>query len=175
MKINDLKNNLKNESKEDLEKQIVELFKKSKFAKDYYTLKYDGDADPSVLVEHKNIIENEFFPKRGFGKARLSVAKKSITEFKKLSGNKIHLAELMVFYVEMGVKFTNSYGDIDEAFYLSMEGMYEQAVQFIVNEKIESSFIDRCYDIVNDTNGIGWGFHDQLRVTYDEYLGDEDA
>ena len=35
------------------------------------------------MIIEKDKIENEFFPKNGFGDARLSVAKKAITEFKK--------------------------------------------------------------------------------------------
>lgn len=172
MKVNDLKRNLKGSSKEELIKEIVELFKKNSFVKDYYILKYDAESNSSVLDKHKAIVENEFFPKRGFGKARLSVARKSITEFKKLSQDKIQLAELMIFYVEMGVKFTNSYGDIDEPFYLSMESMYDKVVKFIINAKLEDLFNHRCLEIVNDTAGIGWGFHDQLSEIYYEHLAE---
>ena len=99
------------------------------------------------------------------------MAKKSITEFKKLSQDKIQLAELMVFYVEMGVKFTNCYGDIDESFYLNMESMYDQVVKFIISARLEDMFNQRCLEIVNDTAGMGWGFHDQLRGIYYEHLG----
>ena len=171
MKVNDLKKNLKDSSKEELIKEIIELFKKNSFVKDYYILKYDTESNSSVLDKHKDIIENEFFPKRGDGKARLSVARKSITEFKKLSQDKIQLAELMIFYVEEGVKFTNCYGDIDEPFYLSMESMYEKVVKFIISAKLEDMFKCRCLEIVNDTAGMGWGFHDQLSAIYHEYLG----
>ncbi len=172
MKVSDLKRNLKGSSKEELIKEIVELFKKNGFVKDYYILKYDAESNSSVLDKHKDIVENEFFPKRGYGKARLSVAKKSITEFKKLSQDKIQLAELMVFYVEMGVKFTNCYGDIDESFYLNMESMYDQVVKFIISASLEDMFNQRCLEIVNDTAGMGWGFHDQLREIYYEHLGE---
>ncbi|PCI70315.1 MAG: hypothetical protein COB26_04845 [Piscirickettsiaceae bacterium] len=175
MKVNDLKRNLKDSSKEELIKEIVELFKKNSFVKDYYILKYDSESNSSILDKHKDIIEDEFFPKIGFGKARLSVAKKSITEFKKLSQDKTKLADLMVFYVEIGVKFTNCYGDIDEPFYLSMESMYDKAVQFIISAKLEEMFNHRCLEIVNDTAGMGWGFHDQLNEIYHEYLGEESA
>ena len=170
MKVNDLKKNLKGSSKEELIKEIVELFKKNSFVKDYYVLKYNIENKSSILDKYKDIIENEFFPKRGYGRARLSVARKSITEFKKLSKDKIQLAELMIFYVEMGVKFTNCYGDIDEPFYLSVEGMYDKAVKFIVSAKLEGMFNQRCLKIVKDTAGIGWGFHDQLSQIYYEHL-----
>ena len=80
MKINELKNHLKETTKEELVKDIVDLFKKSNFVKDYYSIKYYQDNNFSVLNKHKDIIKNEFFPQRGDGKARLSVAKKAITE-----------------------------------------------------------------------------------------------
>jgi hypothetical protein len=37
----------------------------------------------------------------------------------------------MLFYVEMGVRYTNQYGDINESFYTSMESMYENATKHI--------------------------------------------
>ena len=170
MKLNELKKNLNQASKENLIKQISDLFKKNAFVKDYYTIKYDEEQSLAVLARYKDIIENEFLPDRGFGKARLSVAKKAITDFKKLSGNKEQIADIMLYYVEIGVAFTTTYGDIDGPFYTSMEGMYEQAVKYIVDAGLESLFIDRCLDVVNDTKGMGWGFHDGLRITFDDYL-----
>lgn len=175
MKVTELKKCLNDASKEELTKQIIDLFKKNDFVKDYYEIKYNSNNQASVLEKHKEIIKNEFFPKRGFGKARLSVAKKSITEFKKLSSDIQQIAEIMLFYVETGVEFTNSYGDIDEKFYISMEGMYEQVVQLIVKENLVNEFYERCHDIVKDTNGIGWGFHDQLTSIFYEYLDNNTA
>lgn len=81
----------------------------------------------------------------------------------------------MLFYVKKGVQFTNSYGDIDGSFYTSMEGMYEQTVKYIVDSKLVSEFIKRCQSVVKDTNGIGWGFHNQLQPTYDDFLGNENT
>jgi hypothetical protein len=56
---------------------------------------------------------------------RGSVARKAVSDYKKVSASKFGLADVMLYYVEMGVQFTNAYGDIDEAFYNSMESMYE--------------------------------------------------
>ena len=170
MKINELKKVLKDSTKEDLIKDIVDLFKKNNFVKDYYGSKYNTDNTLSILNKHKDIIKNEFFPQRGDGKARLSVAKKAITEFKKISQDKALVADLMIFYVEMGVEFTNSYGDINESFYLSMEGMFEQAVKFIISNDIDKLFRERCEEIVHNTDGIGWGFHDGLSAIYYDYF-----
>lgn len=147
-------------SKEELVKEITNLYRKNNFVKDYYVTKYSSDNGQSVLIKHKNIIENEFFPEFGFGDARLSVAKKSITEFKKLSTNAESIAELMVFYVETGVRYTDCYGDINESFYMSMESMYGRAIKFIIDQSLENKFKNRCMKIVDDTVNMGWGFHD---------------
>ncbi len=175
MKINQLKIALKESTKDQLLKQIVDLFKKSEFVKDYYISKYSGDNSLSVLIKYKDIIRNEFFPIDEFSKTSLSVAKKAITEFKKISNDKALIAELMIYYVENGVSYTVCYGDIDEQFYLSMESMYERTLKFIVHHKLVPNFKERCFKIVNDTTGMGWGFHDQLSDIYYGYIGEEQA
>jgi hypothetical protein len=81
----------------------------------------------------------------------------------------------MVFYVEIGVKYTDYYGDIDEAFYTSMESMYQRAVKFIIGESLGGEFQERCRKIVENTVNMGWGFHDGLADTYYEYFVPDDA
>ena len=172
MKVTDLKKHLAQQSKEDLIKEIADLYRKNAFVKDYYETKYSSDSGASILEKHKEIIDHEFFPVNGFGKARLSVAKKAITEFKKLSSDAESIAELMVYYVETGVKFTECYGDINEAFYLSMESMYQRATKFIIDKGLEHPFQQRCQKIVDDTVNMGWGFHDELADIYYDQFGE---
>lgn len=81
------------------------------------------------------------------------------------------LADIMIFFVEMGVQFTNAYGDINEPFYNSMESMYERAIKFITDHGIQDMFKTRCKKIVEDTVNIGWGFHDGLSNLYSEFFG----
>ena len=166
--LSELKQYLKTCSQEELMADIAEFFKKFPSVKDYYQLKLYPQDEKEITVKYKKIIENEFFPARGLGKARLSVAKKAISEFKKVCLTEMSMINLMLFYVEQGVKFTLTYGDIDEPFYLSMEGMYEKAVGMIMNSSLEAIFAERCRKIVKDTSGMGWGFHDTLSAIYEE-------
>ncbi len=63
--------------------------------------------------------------------------------------------ELMLSYVEQGVKFTNTYGDIDERFYSSMATMYEKVITICnEEEKFFQLFNGRLKKIVTDTDGI---------------------
>lgn len=157
-------------SKDDLVKDILDLFQKDQFVQDYYISKESDNSNSPIFLKHKEIIEKEFFPARGDGKARLSVARNSISTFRKLSDNNLLIADLMICYVEVGVRYTNEFGDINENFYSSMEKMFEQALKFIVSNNLSTHFQDRCLDIVEDTANIGWGFHDELSALYARYI-----
>ena len=68
-------------------------------------------------------------------------------------------------YVEMGIECTNTQVDINEAFYSSVAAMYEAVVSAINKQEdseIYNNFKDRLKAVVEDTDGIGWGFHDDL-------------
>ena len=126
--LNQLKQHLRNCDWEELITDVAKLFKRFPSVKEYYQIKLYSQAEREVLAKYKKTIKDEFFPARGFGKARLSIAKKAISDYRKMCDNEVDTIDIMLFYVEQGVKFTLAYGDINEAFYSSMEGMYEKAL-----------------------------------------------
>lgn len=163
-----LKKYFKDCSKQDLEKDITEIFQKYPAIKEYYQTKLLPQADAEIIARYKKIIENEFFPPRGYGKAKLSVAQKAIADYKKICRFPENLIDIMLFYVEQGVKFTNAYGDINEAFYSSMESMFAKTVELICKQDLKDSFQLRCEKILGDTYDIGWGFYDKLSEIYND-------
>ena len=169
--IGTLKRFLKPRSREELVTDIVDLFTKFDSVRDYYHTRLAPEDEAVVREKYKAVIKNEFLPTRGLGKARLSVARKAVSEYRKVSRSKASLVDLMLYYVEIGVEFTNTYGDIDDAFYESMGNMYKWAVELIVGNEIEELYEKRCRRIVEETSGIGWGFHDRLEEIYEENFG----
>ena len=163
-----LKKHLKTLSQEELIGDIAELYKRFQPVKDYYQIQLAPQDETQVAAKYKKIIEDQFFPARGYGKAKLSVAKKAITEYKKVNKTVVGLIDIMLFYVEQGVRFTDAYGDIDEPFYISMETMYEKAVKEIIKHGQKDIFQKRCYKIGSDTSDMGWGFHDTLSEIYED-------
>lgn len=163
-----LKKHLKTCSQAELIADIAELYKRFQPVKDYYQIQLYPQEEKLVASKFKEIIEDEFFPARGYGRAKLSVAKKAITEYKKVNHSVVGLIDIMMFYVEQGVEFTIAYGDINEAFYISMETMYEKAIKEMIKHKKKDIFQKRCLKIVNDTSEMGWGFHDALSEIYED-------
>jgi hypothetical protein len=161
MPTKNLKKILNTFTKEQLVKHIIELDKKFKPVQEYHHVFVNNDID-GVLAKYKKQIQNEFYPARGLPKMRLSVARKAITEAKKLGLPDVAMADLMLFYVETGVEFTNDFGDINESFYSSMETMYLRTLELMEKAGILDGFENRAKEIVDNTMNIGWGFHDTL-------------
>ncbi|MCL5680051.1 MAG: hypothetical protein M1465_01785 [Candidatus Marsarchaeota archaeon] len=58
----------------------------------------------------------------------LKEARRLISNFKKISKDEKLVLELMVFYVETGIRLGEKYGDLYEAFYTSMENMFYEII-----------------------------------------------
>ncbi len=137
-----------------------------------------GIDDHQSLVEpYRRAIRREFNPDRGFPRLDIAAARKALNDFKRASADSRAVADLMVFYVEQGVACTVQYGDIDARFYDSLESVFSEVVA-LISETGDPEMIDefgpRLEQIVYDTAGIGWGFHDYLyEVFYDEYPSEQ--
>ncbi|GIQ61623.1 hypothetical protein PACILC2_01910 [Paenibacillus cisolokensis] len=96
---------------------------------------------------------------------RLQEAEQAISEFKRLTGNARYTLDLKLIYVENGVDFTLSYGDMDERFYFSMMFMYADIINQVNEDEtaeLFDEFEERLEAVVLKTEGIGRDFHDHL-------------
>jgi hypothetical protein len=146
---------------------ILDLYKKNKSVQEYLNFYIKPDED-GLFEKYRAKVYEAFFPKRGFG-YNLKQGKQGITDFKKLGPSAESLADLMLFYVETGVKFTGDYGDMNEAFYNSMESTYANALKIIYKESLLDVFKERSMQILDDTQDMGWGFHDSLSEIFYQF------
>jgi uncharacterized protein YktA (UPF0223 family) len=172
LKITDLKAYLKDKSSDELSKEIIELVKLFPDIKQYYTVKINPASERGVFEKYKNIIKNEFFPERGFGKMRYLNVNKAISDFKKTSNNVELYGELLLYYADIGVDFTNEYGDIDERFYLNIEKAYDSALSYISMNDLLDKYYNYASKILSKADGIGWGFTDSMNEIYCQYYSD---
>jgi hypothetical protein len=130
--------------------------------------------DETVRARYRQIIQNEFFPARGYGKARLAVARKAVTDYRKVAASVEGPADLMLVYVEMGAKYARAYGDLNESFCRSMESMYATALQWIVKHGLEDAFRPRAEAVLTTTRGMGYWFHDTLTDIFFQRMDEDD-
>lgn len=112
----ELKKLLQSMDKAELVSLILEMYSTKKEIAEYLDY-YVSPNEKEQFLKAQKIIEDEYFPAKGWPKERLSVAKKAISDFSKLKPSPEFEAELMIFLVECGCRYTNEYGDMTESFY----------------------------------------------------------
>lgn len=170
MGLTEIKKELKKLDKDKLIDLIADLYKKNKSVKEFFDF-YVNPDESELFNKYRDKVFEAFYPRRGYN-YKLKDGKQAISDFKKLGPSADLLADLMLFYVETGVKFTNDFGDIDEGFYSSMETTYVAALTLMKKENLLDKFADRAGKVVSDTSGIGWGFHDYLGDVYSDFYAD---
>ena len=170
LSVAEFKNILKKQSRETLMDLLIENYKAIPQLKEYITAKYAGqDTMKQIFETYKNKVHDVFFPGNMNAQFKIGEARKAVNDFKKLCTDEKLAIDLMLYYVEMGVEFTNTYGDISESFYSSVESMYRSVIDSISKHKDPEIFnilSKRLKAVVDDTSEIGWGFHDNLGDMY---------
>lgn len=165
-----LKKRLQNCSQGELMDVIQRLYSAVPEAADFLNVEYgDEEYVIGLLDKAKKQVRNEFFPARGLGRLSLSTAKGTIRTFGRICEDPAQYLDLQLYYVECGIEFTNEYGDINEAFYNSMESMYRDVINALIcigDDALTDRFRARLKAAVDDTRNIGWGFHDCLNDAY---------
>jgi len=91
-------------------------------------------------------------------------ARKAIADYRKATADEAGEIALMLHYVETGTAFTCEFGDIDETFYDSLLSVARKAAEKIgkLPAVERESYRDRLWGLVESSDGIGWGYHDEL-------------
>ena len=168
--ITQLKKSLRDFSHNDFIELITDISQTCPQAREFLTVKFSSRENAEKLLEkYKQQIENEFFPKRGFGRLNLREAKKAISDFKKISKDKIMRIDIMLFYVENCIEFTDQFGDINETFYNSAISVYGEVIKEINYSDVETYniFSDRLKSAAENACE-GWGFQDCMMDLYSQ-------
>ena len=81
----------------------------------------------------------------------------------------------MLYYAEIGVDFTDTFGDIDEKFYNAIVRAYDKALNYIRDKILKELFIEDADNIRQKTHHMGWGFPINMDdVFYNYFYEDED-
>ena len=156
----ELKKHLKECSADELINELCKLSGLFPQVNEYFFAKYGGEAAANKLLSQaKDAIENEFFPLRGMPRARISVAKKAISDFKKQCADPAKIAELQLFYVAEVSEFMENYGS-DEPFCNTMFSVFENFAETatkIEDESVLRQFIPTIQKIDQVSYRIGYG------------------
>jgi hypothetical protein len=132
------------------------------------------DHVQAVLADYKQEIIHCFFGERGISDdlPRLRDARRLIRNYQLATKDSSGALDLLLHYVETGTEFTNTYGDINEPFYNSLESVLVDFCEGIFKspdpEQAYAKFYKRLAALTRETYGIGWGYGDAVQENIDD-------
>lgn len=173
MNVKKFKEYLINQDDDFLRDELLTLYKTFEVVRQFYTPRIEPSDVEKVVQKYKEVLKEQFCPKSAkwdFPKLNYFVARKAISDFKKVNSDLKASIDLQLTYVEYGVKCTLEYGDIDERFYNSMESMFRKTLKDMEEHGLLDQFETRCLTIQRQTRDLGWGFGGAITELYEEYF-----
>lgn len=145
---------------------VKDIYNASSDNRDFLQARFQAEENSGAALEtYRRKIVEQFFPVHGFGKLKLTEARKAIRDYRNATGNLPGTIDLMLTYVESGTEFTLQLGDISEPFYNSLESVLNEMAQLLLRQGADHypRFRDRVQRLTTHANQIGWGYGDALR------------
>jgi hypothetical protein len=161
-----IRRHLNAQSKMSLLALVKDLYDASSSNRDFLQARVQAEAGDGTAVErYRRMIIEQFYPPRGFGKLKLAEARKAIRDYRRATGDPAGTIDLMLTYVEHGTQFTREFGDINEAYYNSLESVLHEMTQLLRKEDpaLYPQFRERIQRLDTHADHIGWGYGDYLR------------
>lgn len=161
-----IRRHLNAHSKEALLTLVKDLYDASSSNRNFLHARFQVEAGNGTAIEkYRRMIIEQFYPLRGFGKLKLAEARKAIRDYRKATGDLTGTIDLMLTYVETGTQFTRDFGDVNEAYYNSLESVLREMTQLLRQEEpaLYPRFRERIQDLEAHADHFGWGYGDALR------------
>lgn len=100
MDIKKFKAFLKSQDEECLREELLTLYKTFNAVQEFYAPRIEPANIEKVVEKYKQILEKQFYPKKGFPSLNYSIARKAISDFKKITSDIAAIIDLQLTYVE---------------------------------------------------------------------------
>jgi hypothetical protein len=180
----EIKMRLKGKSEKELISLLSDCYKLSPDVKVKLSLAVSENKTETskIILELKKRLHKIFwtYEKNGCPKnPDLKEANKIISLAKSATDDKNLLLDLMLDHFQHGIDFTMKLGDLWDAYYGSIERMFQKTCDLIIDHRSEidlDNTLKRIDENIEKTELIGWGFHDNLvemREELKEKLGEK--
>ena len=162
---------LNKKEKADLLKLVADLYSFSNENKSFINSRYFIGCE--TLKPYKRIISESLYPDVYNNEyVSLSTGRKAISDHFKATKDKVGQLELMMYYLEMGNKFTVDFGDIDESFYSSLESMLDRILNTLEKQSVEvqKQYLSRLEIVVESARDMGWGYDDYTSAEVEDFI-----
>jgi hypothetical protein len=141
------------------------------------TALFPSKQDIEMLEKSRKLVAQAIYPsgQKFPGLPRFGDSRKTIHSYLKATGDVQGTIDLMLTHVELGTKFTNDFGDIDEPFYRALVNMLNNSIELLLKNpealRLYGLFQPRFDQLRKDTRRIGWGFGDEVGELIEDLQG----
>lgn len=173
--VRDLKKFLSELAQEELQEEILKLYKKFPLVKEYYQQELAEDGG-GLLQDYKKKIRQHYFPSgRSVKRPRAAKTRELLSRFRKLSPFPYDVADLLLYQAEVMVEFSASKGKgnkgyISGGFNQTLISRYKEALQLIAAEALVQDFMPRLQQLLKEARFMRWGTYDALLELYILYI-----
>ena len=170
----DLKKYLVSLDKEQLERQVLELYDKFGNVKIYYDFVFNPKEE-KLINEAKIKITNEYFPIKGKRpKLRRSTAQKYIKHFLIMGVDPVAIADVMLHTIEVAQRYSVRREIRYASFYKSMLNSFEQVVGHVLSNRLSGEFQNRIVTIYDEVTTQKWENRQDFEKVYDNLIWDRE-
>lgn len=147
---------------------ILDLYDARKEAKEYLEFYLAPDSE-GLMEKARQKVRGYFTARTGrpLRCPKLGKCAKVIADYASLSPDPRCVAELMVYYVELGLGFIKGMRRGREQFYTSVKTAFARAVKFISSQGLLPEYDSRLRAIIADADRRNWTLADLLLDIYD--------
>ncbi|KYH28424.1 hypothetical protein CPAL_05250 [Clostridium thermopalmarium DSM 5974] len=142
--------------------QVIDMYRIFPEVKKYYDLKINPDLEKKLLDQYKMLIKKKFFFHKGKVKVKYSDISKIIREFNDKATMPDNVVELMLYYIDLGIELANTYGMVEEEFYINIEATFVKALKHIFRYDLKDIFKDKVKNIVESISITQGDFKDSM-------------
>ncbi|HBL77579.1 MAG: hypothetical protein A2W90_03300 [Bacteroidetes bacterium GWF2_42_66] len=156
MSARELKQYLKELNKEQLEEQLLDLYKRFREVKEYYDFAFNPKEN-ELLEQCRFLIGKEYFPVNGRkAKARRSVGQKWVRKLKLFGAEPSLIANIMLYNVEIAQAWSREKKPAPESFYRSIFKSFDEALVYISENGLQKEFSLRIDKITGECFVQNW-------------------
>jgi hypothetical protein len=141
---------LEKQDKEELVRILTEMSRRFPIANMYLTMEF-GFESAGIIEKYKKAIRKEYFPTRGYGKARSSKVAKILKEFTQIAAFQEDVVELMWYQIENAIDYYKLFGSEYEPFLNNLlknwkfflEKARKEGLMPLYSEKADALFTER--------------------------------
>lgn len=158
---------------ESLKAELQALYKSFEVVRNYYQIKLSDTAlDEQLLSTYQDQVTKAIYPNKHMEGGLDTEKVDSIVKQLKTPSTIRYYIEVCLHAMETCTAIADEYGgDFGEDFYIYFEELFDEVIQAIVKEGLESAYRIWLQEIANAACD-GYGYRDQLQETYTEYFNE---